>query len=254
MLISEKKNIDLFFIIISPVPMTVANDIIQSFISIKNGVCECDVDGKRRDVLVRLALDDPEVFTFGELLENNEIQAFLARHKTLHNTFMLFAYGTYRDYLRVTNNGTVFTEVDKLTGAQETKLKQLSLVTLATQSGNVKYGDISAAICAQSLCEMEDFVIDALIYPGLVSGKLDQQNGVFCVEWVFVQRDVRREDVPTLVVAPLRKWACECKKLMEQMNSQAIATSQAIVETQKEKEFFIQSLYKVKSLNEHNMK
>lgn len=226
--------------------------IIQSFIALDGDGGECNEfnDTKKRDFLVRSVLDNPEVFTFGELLENPEIGSFLSRHQTLRNLFLIFAYGTYQDYLRITQNGTDFSKVDKLTAAQERKLKQLSLITLATQSCAVNYDDMSASIHAQSLREMEDFVIDALIYPGLVSGRLDQRGRVFCVGWVFVQRDVRREDVPALVVAPLRQWACECERVMDQMRNQATTTAHAIAEAQKEKEYFVECLRKVKALNE----
>ena len=224
-----------------------SDGIIQSFIALSSDGCG---DNKRRDFLVQSALDSPEVFTFGELLENAEISSFLSRHQTLRNLFLIFAYGTYQDYFRATQGNTVFDDVDRLTAAQERKLKQLSLISLATQSCAVKYDDMSTAIRASSLREMEDFVIDALIYPGLVSGRLDQRERVFCVEWVFVQRDVRREDVPALVVVPLRKWACECKRVMGQLHSQAVITSRAVAEAQREKEYFVDCLRKVKALNE----
>lgn len=254
----EEGEDDAANIIVAPnitTTTTIINNIIHSFNSLNSdnneNEIEEELDKKRKDILVRLALDDPRIFTFGELLEDAEIQSFLIRHKTLHNLFVIFAYGTYQDYMRATNGNTTFSEVDKLTGVQERKLKQLSIVTLATQSCTVKYEDMSAAICASNMREMEDFVIDEVIFPGLVSGRLDQQNRVFCIDWVFVQRDVRREDMRELVITPLRKWANECKNVLEQVHNQAEITSRAIAETHKETEYFIQSLHKVKTLNDH---
>ena len=225
-----------------------AGVIIQSFTALCGG--DSENDSEKRDFLVRSVLDNPEVLAFGEFLENAEIRSFLSRHKALHNLFLIFAYGTYQEYLRATHGNTVFSNVDKLTPAQERKLKQLSLVSLATQSCAVKYDDMCAAIRAQSLREMEDFVIDALLYPGLVSGRLDQRGRALCVDWVFVQRDVRREDVPALVVAPLREWASECKRLVEQVRSQAAVTASAVADAQKEREYFVRCLREVKALNE----
>lgn len=214
-----------------------------------------DSDTERRSVLTRMALDAPGVFSFGELLEgdsSNVLQQFFERHRTLHNTFLLFSYGTYQDYLRITKSLTVFTEVEQLTAVQERKLKQLSVITLATQARTVSYNDLMAAIHANSVKEMEDFVVDELVYSGLISGKLDQQNRVLCVDWINVMRDVPRETMASLVVAPLRKWTSECRGLLDQMHTQEKAVSQALADAQKEKDMFVDSLCKVRALNEQN--
>ncbi len=55
-----------------------------------------------------------------------------------------------------------------------------------------------------SVRSLEDFLIDAAFYAGILGGKLDQKEGRLLVHH-SISRDVRAEEVPDIVAA-LDRW------------------------------------------------
>lgn len=144
----------------------------------------------------------------------------------------LFSFGTISKYLEQTQN------YPALTQTHLDKLRQLSLVTLASQSRVLQYADILEALKldvhvasdgslrhdglagssshvglgdgrkvldAASVRLLEDVIIES-IYSGLLSGRLDQKRGRFHVDGVM-GRDVDGEEELKKMEAQLFEWS-----------------------------------------------
>jgi COP9 signalosome complex subunit 7 len=90
-----------------------------------------------------------------------------------------------------------------LSPAQLTKLKHLSLVSLAMQSRILPYAQLLQYLDLSSIRELEDTIIDA-IYQNVVRGKLDQKEQRFEVEYTM-GRDVPPEQMGNLLES-LQLW------------------------------------------------
>ncbi|KAK4050745.1 hypothetical protein OIO90_004967 [Microbotryomycetes sp. JL221] len=138
----------------------------------------------------------PGVYVFSELLELasiNELQSS-EQHAQSHRLLELFAYGTWTDYqrehsgsyhlglklptaqlqtiLRHTGNQS---SVPALNDAQQRKLKQLSILTLAQDNRNIPYAVLLDRLNLDSVASLEELLIDAF-YSGVMTGRLDQKE------------------------------------------------------------------------------
>ena len=162
-------------------------------------------------IVIQRALSHPSVFAgFSELLVTPSIHALStsndADQLALYHTLELFAYGTMKDYCSAPP-GTYI----KLSPTQETKLRQLSFVSLAqtldpttgTRPARLHYSAIYPAIYPDSTTSLpntsisnsiqnsspslphpyrvlEDLIISC-IYSNIITGKLDQRSQSFCL-------------------------------------------------------------------------
>lgn len=139
--------------------------------------------------LIRRAINAPKLYTFGEFyqlirkkvdsepgLQDPSVLAWLG-------LLVIFTYGTWQDYLIEREAG----RVPELDEAQTTKLKELTLASLASQTRRLHYSDICDVLDIER-SQLESFLVDA-IYSGLVTGKLDTKRQLLEVESV-VGRDV----------------------------------------------------------------
>ncbi|KAJ7132054.1 hypothetical protein C8R44DRAFT_772904 [Mycena epipterygia] len=150
--------------------------------------------------LIADATSAPGVFVFAELLELSNIQE-LSKSETHAKSFallQLFAYRTYEDYMQ---NKDAF---PPLNAAQTTKLKHLSIVSLASERRILPYTDLLRALDMPTVRELEDLIIDA-IYLDILRGKLDQKQAQLEVEYTM-GRDLAPGAVEA-VLAALRDWA-----------------------------------------------
>ncbi|KAJ7702420.1 hypothetical protein B0H17DRAFT_1194903 [Mycena rosella] len=150
--------------------------------------------------LIADATSAPGVFVFAELLELANIQE-LGKSETHAKSLALlelFAYRTYGDYMQ---NKDGF---PPLNAAQTTKLKHLSIVSLASERRILPYPDLLRALDTPTVRELEDLIIDA-IYLDLLRGKLDQKHAQLEVEYTM-GRDLAPGAVLS-VLAALRSWA-----------------------------------------------
>lgn len=81
---------------------------------------------------------------------------FALHFKTLN----LFAYGTYKDYLR---DKTQFLELNP---TQCKKLQHLTIVTLATREKCIPYSSLLEELSIKNVRDLEDLIIEA-IYAGM---------------------------------------------------------------------------------------
>lgn len=125
--------------------------------------------------LIQNALSSRHIFSFGELLDLDEITNSSSNDPWVL-TLKIFAYGTWSEYVtqKVTHN------LPDLTDKQATKLKQLSIISLITddasvqQEGILKYHDIQQAVGLGEESQIEDLAIDC-IYRGLFQGRINSQ-------------------------------------------------------------------------------
>ncbi|UKZ75909.1 COP9 signalosome complex subunit 7a [Trichoderma virens FT-333] len=117
--------------------------------------------------LVTRATSAPNTFLFAELLQTPQIQALAASPEfTSYLTLLqIFSYGSYGTYNATPN-------LPALNDTQTLKLRQLSLLSLASDRSSLSYDALQNALGLSSVREVEDLVITA-IYAGLLHATLD---------------------------------------------------------------------------------
>ena len=121
-------------------------------------------------------------------------------------TLQLFAYGTYyQDYMR---NSANYIE---LTDAMRTKLRQLSMVSIAAETKIIPYATLRRELDIDNVRMLEDLIIET-IYAGLLSGKLDQRGEVFRIKGTM-GRDILPDKLGG-IIEQLSAWQAQCSKLI----------------------------------------
>jgi len=158
--------------------------------------------------LVKRALEHSTVFVFGELLDCPSIQALgegSEDGRKLLELLKVFAYGTYPEYVARRN------ELPQLTPPMRKKLQLLTLVSLATKSKVLKFGDLQASLDVPTEREVEEIIIESM-YQDLVVGKMDQENRCLLVESCAC-RDCREDDVD-FIIDTLSAWHESADKML----------------------------------------
>ncbi|KAF9817519.1 hypothetical protein IEO21_03370 [Rhodonia placenta] len=171
--------------------------------------------------LVQDATSAPGVFVFAELLEMPNVQelATSETHSQYFSLLQLFAYKTYPDYLQHRD------ALPALNDAQITKLKHLTLASLAMQSRILPYSQLLEALQMPTIRELEDLIIDA-IYLDVIRGKLDQKEHQFDVEYTM-GRDLEPGKIETLLHS-LQNWASTTSAVLAALDERlASITSEA---------------------------
>mmetsp|Transcript_30450 Transcript_30450/g.59493 ORF Transcript_30450/g.59493 Transcript_30450/m.59493 type:complete len:261 (+) Transcript_30450:235-1017(+) len=133
--------------------------------------------GRASCALILQAISNPACFHFGELLDQANISSLDQSPDTKPSLDLLriFAYGTYSDYVQGAG------VLPKLEEPQITKLRMLTVVTLAAENRVIKYSTLLRDLGLSDTRTLEDLVIEG-VYVGLFSGKLDQKRQEFQVE------------------------------------------------------------------------
>ena len=151
--------------------------------------------------LIKQALEAPNVFVFGELLDMANIQVIENRpimeirkvfplqdltngqHAPYLTLLNIFAFGTYND---LSSCNQPLPDISPL---MTRKLRLLTVVSLAEQSKLLPYTHLMQELHIDNVRELEDLVIEG-ISGGIVQGKLDQKSSHFEVDYV-IGRDIR---------------------------------------------------------------
>lgn len=181
--------------------------------------------------LVQDATSAPGVFVFSELLELPNIQE-LATNEQLakfYTLLELFAYRTYTDYLQHKDS------LPPLNQAQITKLKHLTLISLAMDRRVLPYAQLLQTLQMPTIRDLEDLIIDA-IYQDVIRGKLDQKGQQFDVEYTM-GRDVEPGKIESLLVA-LQDWASTTAAVLSTLDDRlSTLTRQAAAEKKAKSEY-----------------
>ncbi|GAA5901125.1 hypothetical protein JCM5296_006278 [Sporobolomyces johnsonii] len=121
--------------------------------------------------LIRQAVAAPGVYVFSELLELPSIKdlANSDQHAAHYRLLELFAYGTWADYTAKRES------FPALKPEQETKLKHLTILSLASESRVIPYATLLSTLDLPSIPALEDLLIEA-IYANILTGRLDQKE------------------------------------------------------------------------------
>ncbi|KAH3760788.1 COP9 signalosome complex subunit 7a [Pelomyxa schiedti] len=113
--------------------------------------------------VVEDALDDPNLFVFSELLALPQIKS---APLVLQEKLKLFAFKTFKDYKADDTYGA-------LTQNQMTKLRQLTLISLAEKRRVIPYAELLQALGLSDTRQLADIVMTS-IYQGIIAAKMDQ--------------------------------------------------------------------------------
>jgi len=180
--------------------------------------------------LIKNVLKHPNVFVFGELLEHPNIKALEStEHKSYLELLQLFAFGTYSDYKARAKS------LPELTPPQLTKLKQLSIVSLASTHKALSYKQLMTDLDVENIRELEDMIIEC-IYAELIFGKLDQKESALMVDHAAA-RDISPNDVSSMQQT-LTNWLETAAALVKQLDQQQSYADKAYTTKQEEKQKF----------------
>ncbi|KAK9458502.1 uncharacterized protein V1516DRAFT_657409 [Lipomyces oligophaga] len=163
--------------------------------------------------LVDQATSSPDLFTFAFLINSPILNSFLSglEYRKYLNLVRLFAYGTWEEY---TSNQTSFPELNE---AQATKLKQLTVITLAGREHRLKYSDLLSALDLENSRQIAQLIISC-IYASLITARLDTQAQLVLVDAVIAGRDVvEKKDIERLKTV-IDGWSMRCQDTMDQLS------------------------------------
>ncbi|KAK6176883.1 hypothetical protein SNE40_015097 [Patella caerulea] len=162
--------------------------------------------------LINQVLEAPGIFVFGELLDMPTIQELSSGPQEAHyNLLNLFAYGTYKDYKANKD------KLPELTKAQQTKLRHLTVVSLATKTKCIPYSTLLTELDIQNVRALEDIIIE-VICADVIHGKLDQKNQQLEVDYA-IGRDIKQESIPE-VISVLQDWCEGCEAVLKGIEQQ----------------------------------
>jgi len=162
--------------------------------------------GKACSALISQALAAPNVLVFGELLDMPNVQQLVGtEEQKMLDLLKIFAYGSWADYKANAAN------LPPLNPSQTKKLKQLSIVTLASRSRLIPYSVLQEQLEIVALRDLEDLIIEA-IYQGVIQGSLDQKKQQLEVEFTM-GRDIKPESLDNML-AVLRHWSNQSDALL----------------------------------------
>ncbi len=171
--------------------------------------------------LIQQAVDSPGLYSFTALLSTPAVSA-LAHPDTpphlrqFHNLLELFAYGTYSDWSRNKAN------YPQLSAAAATKLRHLSLISLARGCRRLSYAGLCDSLEVANVRQLEDLIIEAF-YADIVKGKLDQANHQLEVDFT-IGRDLTAADVDEML-ASLGSWCDNCDVALRTIEEQIVSAN-----------------------------
>ncbi|KAJ2902442.1 hypothetical protein MKZ38_000571 [Zalerion maritima] len=182
------------------------------------------------DLILR-ATSTPGAYVFSELLYHPNVQslAMSEDHQPHLKHLQIFAHGTHQDYLSDPS-------LPPLNDAQTLKLRQLSLISLASDLDALSYANLQKKLALNSPRELEEFVISA-IYANLLTGTLDPARQSVSITSVSPLRDAAPASVPKMQKG-LQEWSSRCvdtlQKLEEEIRSIKSAAAKRAADAQRQ--------------------
>lgn len=163
--------------------------------------------------LVKQLLESPQLYVFGEFLDQPNIKELTAsaEHKPYYELLEVFAFGTYKDYLRESQR------LPPLSDPMRTKLRHLTIVSLATKRKHIPYDTLLDELDMKNLRQLEDLIIE-VIYANVVQGKMDQNKNRLEVEQT-IGRDIKRDQLTTMTNI-LNEWCRNCDNVLRNIEHQ----------------------------------
>lgn len=153
--------------------------------------------------LMQGVLENSRIFSFAPFLDLESVQGLLTSMPAEYELIRTFAFGLWGD------------ETPDLSPAMARKLKQLTLLTLASQKKVLEYPSLMSRLDVDTVMELESLIID-LIYAGMLKVQLNQRDGQ--VEIVScMSRDLTKESLDVMILQ-LDTWITSTNQLMERLD------------------------------------
>ncbi|KAK4227245.1 hypothetical protein QBC38DRAFT_198733 [Podospora fimiseda] len=175
------------------------------------------------DLVVR-ATSAPNTYIFTELLQTPEVQALASSPEFAQFLTLLeiFCYGSYQSYKSTPG-------LPELTDAQLLKLRQLSLLTIASQKNDpalastepaLSYASLQKVLDLQSRESVEKLVVSA-IYAGLIKAQLNPKDSMIQINSVSALRDVSPSAIGGLL-SSLQALSARCDATLESLAAEMV--------------------------------
>lgn len=183
-------------------------------------------------MLIKQVLKHPLIYVFGELLEQPNVKDLEKQPecRPYLDLLRLFAYGTFQDYKRASPS------LPSLSEFEITKLKQLTIVSLAAKSKTLHYATLMAELEMSTVRSLEDLIIES-VYQGLVKGQLDQNKQAFEVQSA-IGRDIGPNDVSEMLQT-LESWLQASSSLASRLEARSKFLAEAADKKRAEEEEFV---------------
>lgn len=188
------------------------------------------------DVAVRATSSVNFFSGFAELLSALNEKKEFASSSSSRELLELFSYGTFEEYLE---REAKEKESLRLNAKQVEKLKQLSVVTLSSSSLStttttttatkeskrvLSYEILLQKLKLNSVRELEDFLIEKVISPGLVKGAMNQRLSVFEVHSSIGRDPDRQKGRVEEMLKTMREWKQTCDDALRDIENQIVET------------------------------
>ncbi|KJE89397.1 hypothetical protein CAOG_00875 [Capsaspora owczarzaki ATCC 30864] len=162
--------------------------------------------------LINQAIEAQGTFVFSELLATPAVKELEGTaHQQSLELLKLFAYGSYADY---TANPSRF---PPLSATQQTKLRLLSIVSLASDCKTIPYAKLLAVLALDNVRELEDIIIEG-IYSNVLKASLNQQHQHVRIEFA-IGRDIASNAQLDSMIQTLGAWCQQCETLLTNIHS-----------------------------------
>lgn len=159
--------------------------------------------------LITKVTAEPGIYRFGELLALPQVQELEnGDYAGSLSLLQLFAYGTWSQYKTQSTTETV-----SLSSAQQTKLKVLTVVSMAAGQTCLSYDKLMEELEFKTVRELEDFLIEECMYPGILQGRFDQVSRVLYIKYALT-RDVSPDEIAS-IADNLETWMTGALRTLE---------------------------------------
>ncbi|KAK5170924.1 uncharacterized protein LTR77_004068 [Saxophila tyrrhenica] len=167
--------------------------------------------------LIAQATSAPNTYVFAELLQQKNIEALQGNEQygSHHELLQCFAWGTWEQY-----NATP--GLPELSDAQATKLRLLTLLTIASQpkttTTNLTYSSLCTQLSLASPIDLEHLITQA-IYSNLLQGTLNPAAQTVVITSVSPLRDLAPGSVAGMI-SELEAWSSRCDGVLGELEAE----------------------------------
>ena len=136
----------------------------------------------------------------------------------------MFSFGTFDEYYHQQQQNEQQSLKVILNEKQEEKLKQLSVASLSHETKVLSYEILMQQLHLNSVRELEDFLIEKVISPGIVKGQMNQELSVFEVFSAIGRDPDRKSGRVEKMLATVREWKRTCDDALRDIENQIVET------------------------------
>lgn len=170
------------------------------------------------DFVIR-ATSAPDLFSFAFLLHHPSLRTHITSSDA--SLLRIFASGTWADYKKLS-------APVQLSEAQTTKLKQLTLVTLAGKSHKLSYATLYSVLDLVDARELASLVVSC-VYSNLLSAALDTRAQVVNISAVRAGRDVVGREEILQLKSVVDTWSIRCATTIAELASESRKVREASI-------------------------